>query len=440
MTLALLLFGNALALDVLVPEFTPAIVGDLPAAETLTAAVVQAGYNAGFDLADPELLVARASVGAIGCAENLACPGNLWSRFPEARMAIVGLVGAQPEGTVVQVRIYAWNQNRPLDELTLTLEAGGEAALGQQVAERAAALLRNVPPPAPQHRAPAPVATQPLPPVVVAPQRVVIIGPLEPEPEPQAQVDLGLPPWDQARYEASGLDVERFRAQARVRTGEISLEFWGGGAFGDLDRYYSTRVAFSDDGGAREQSGLYQYSTMRNGSGPTGGLTLAYAPIAWAEATISVGLQLSHQEQVVGYEVTEDGVRTESERVVFIPGRSMLALVEPGVRFLPIASGPFKPYALAALNLRFFPGYAESEVGGVDYLGLPGGVALGPTLGLGLALDAGKRARGFVEVPWTLVLLPQAIAEGAGSLTTVPDEPLGVGQLLAFKAGVGFTL
>ncbi len=430
----LLLLGDALAQDVLVPELTPTLVGDLPEAEKLTASVVQAANNAGFDLADPEILVGRAGVGAIGCAENLACPGNLWMRFPQARLAIVGLVGAQTEGYAILIRYYAWNQSRPIDELSLTLAPGAELGVGQRVVERAAELLRTIPPAAGPQPLPAPAPT-PAPAQEPPPPRVVIIAPPEPAPEPAPE--LGLPPWDQARFEESGLSAAEFSERERVRTGHLSVELYGGAAFGDLDRYYSTRVAFSEDSGEREQTGTYQYATMRNGSGASFGLTLAYAPVAWAEPTLSVGLQLSHQEQVVGYEVTESGERVDSDRVVFVPGRSMLGLVEPGLRFLPIASGAFKPYALAGLNLRFFPGYGESEVGGVDYPSLPGGVALGPTLGLGLAMEAAGRGRGFVEIPWTLVLLPLAVAEGAGALTSVPDEPLGVGQMLTFKAGVG---
>ena len=165
------------------------------------------------------------------------------------------------------------------------------------------------------------------------------------------------------------------------------------------------------------------------------GATLAYAPVAWAKATLSFGLQLTRQEQVVGAEIADEDSVT---RVSFTPGRAMLLELAPGVRFLPVSAGPAKPYALLALDLRFYPGYSSVDYQGLTYPALPGGVALGPTLGLGVALDAGERATGFVEVPWTLVLWPSPTLSGAATLTILPDEPVGVGQYLCFKAGVGF--
>jgi len=266
------------------------------------------------------------------------------------------------------------------------------------------------------------------------PPRVVIIGPPAPQ-EPEE--DLHLPPWDEARFQASGLDADTFRRRYHVRTGHAGVELWGAGVFGDIGRYYDARLALSDDGGERTQTGAYQYSTFRNQAGGSFGLNVTYAPICWAEAVLSLGTQLGRQEQVVGYEVTKNGERTDIDRVVFTPGLSALMMVEPGFRVMPLTTGPVKPYGLIGMNLRFFPGYPATTYGGLDYPALSGGVSLGPTLGLGLGVDAGKRGTGFLEVPWTLILLPSPGATGAALLTTLPDEPLGVGQVLSFKAGAG---
>lgn len=423
MTPALLLLGPALASDILVPAFTPRAVDDLDEAARLTEVVVQAGRNAGLDLADPELVEARAGVAALACADDLRCPADLWPRFREARLTVVGQVGAASEGTSVLLRFYAWDRSRPVEELSLVLSPGAESGFAERVAERAAALLQDIPTP----------PVEPVVPAQPAPARVVIIGPEEAAPEDPGP-ELHLPPWDQEKFEASGLDAEAFRRRAHVRTGRASLELWAGGAFGDLDRYYDVRLALEEVDGDRVQSGVYQYSTFRNRAAATVGLTVAYAPISWAEAALSVGVQLTRQEQVVGYELDGEVVRT-----AFTPGRTMLGVVEPAFRVLPIAAGPLKPYVLAGLNLRFFPGYAATESGGLTYPALPGGVSLGPTVGLGLAVDTGH-ATGFLEVPWTLLLLPSESISGAANLTRPPDEPAGVGQVLLFKAGVGLRL
>ena len=428
MSLALLLALPALATDLLFPEVTPRAISDLGEAGRMTTSMVGSLLNTGLDVADPEIVAARAGAGAGGCADNRDCPGDLWSHFPDARLAVVASVGALPEGLELVVRYYSWSQREPLDELSLSVAPGAEIAVSQRVAERAVRLFSEV--------GPRPTAAGEPPP----PRIVIIAPPLEPEPEPAPPPEprgrtggpMGLTPWDQARFEASGLDEARFRAERRVRTGQIGVELWGGAAFGDVNRYYDARLGLAADG--ETVQGQYQYASFRNGTSPHVGLTLAYAPVAWAEATLSLGLQVSRQEQVVGAEIDGQGAAT---RVAFAPGKSLLGELAPGVRFLPLSAGLAKPYGLLALDLRFYPAYASVEYQGNSFPELPGGVALGPTLGLGLALDAGRRATGFFEVPWTLVLWPPPSLTGAAALSTLPDEPVGVGQYISFKAGIG---
>lgn len=434
MSLALLLALPALATDVLFPEVTPRAISDLGLSGQMTASMAGSLMNTGLDVADPEIVAARAGAGSGGCADNLDCPHDLWDHFPDARLAVVASVGALPEGTALLVRFYAWNQRQPVDELELSVAPGAEAAVSQRVAERAVRLFAEVP-----ARPVSPSAPEGPPP----PRIVIIAPPVEPEPAPAPEParegrlhgEMGLTPWDQSRFEASGLDEDAFRKRYRVRSGQFGVDLWGGAAFGDVDRYYDVRLSVSDDGGQLTERGAYQYSTFRNSVAATFGATLSYAPIAWAEATLGLGLQLTRQEQVVGYELSDTPGAT---RVAFTPGRTMLLEVAPGFRLLPISAGAAKPYLMAAFDLRFYPPYSSVDYQGLTYPDLPGGVALGPTLGLGVALDAGKHATGFLEIPWTLVLWPEPSLTGASALQTLPDEPLGVGQYLVFKAGLGF--
>ena len=136
----------------------------------MTESIVGTLLNTGLDVADPEIVAARAGAGAGGCADNRDCPGDLWPHFADARLAVVARVGALPEGMELVVRFYAWNQREPLDELSLSVAPGAEIAVSQRVAERAVRLFSEVP-------ARPTLAGDPPPPRIV-----IIAPPLEPEP------------------------------------------------------------------------------------------------------------------------------------------------------------------------------------------------------------------------------------------------------------------
>ena len=420
-----LLVPHALATDVLLAEFSPRTVSDFEVASSLGAAATEALRAAGYAVAGPEDLAGRVGSAAIGCAEASDCPDRLWAAWPDAQLAVVGMVGASEGGIRATIRLHRPGLATPLEEITLYVPPGGDQSFAGLVVERARAQLGPRDPPVT-------AATEP-----AAPAEGSLRDPWDgqgPDETARQVAAMGLPSWDLHRYELSGLSPEVYTEEARLHTGLVSVEAWGGAGFGDLDRRYDVRLAL-DEG--EDLLGTYTYSTFRNGSGPVFGATVAYAPFAWLEGTLSLGLQAGHQEQSVGYEVQDGAELVESDRTEFVPGRVLLLDVAPGLRILPFAAGALKPYALVQLSLRFFPGVPVAAVDGLSYPSADGGVGLGTTLGGGLLLDASRRAYGLVEIPWTLVLTPNPVALGTDALITPPARATGVDQLLQFRAGVG---
>ena len=462
----LLLSLQARAEDLLVPEFTARVAEDFGLSYLLYQSTIDALRQRGLDVADSEILEARVGPAARDCAITPGCPTNLWPNT-DGRLAVAGLLDQQGGGPVLVAYLYTADSPRPMEALRIEIAAGAEAEVGDRIAARCAELVDLLPP----RRVAAPIAS-PLPtPVapVAAPPPAEQQRPALPEglvdpfadsdvpaaktppppdavdepPPPQSmspareQAEMGVPDWTYKRYRASGLSREAWSRGAHLRAGTLGIELSAGGVFGDVDLQYDARVAVEQDGDDLTALDTYQYETMRNSSGAAFGLTVGYAPTWFLEGTLHLGTQLGHSRLNASFERFEAGTQVEQGALLNATAPATLLVIAPGFRLTPIAAGPVKPYGLARLDMRLYPGFSVGEIDGVPIPDRPGGVSVGPTIGAGIAIDAGARWVAFFEAPWTFVQTPQPYTAGGTTLDWTPPQPAGAGQVVVFQAGVG---
>lgn len=447
-----LLSRSAAADGIVLPDFTPATLGDFALADDLTNLTRMALEDRGLTVLSGEELTERVGDAADSCADDVACPVSIWGQV-EARTAVVGRVGRDGSLIHVRVLVYADRSSRAtriLDERVAPAQAG-ELLL----------LLAD-------ELAPA----QPPPPQVARPSAGVVEerygrlsepSPREVEPSPRrsaksAPLDgissdeleaLDLPRYALNQFEESGVEAEEWLEQARVRRPALLVELRGGAVFGDVDRRFDTRVGLYDESGnAWSERNVYTYQSFLNSSGFAGGIALGYQPAWWVDLSALAGVHLGQKELTTGWETWEAGgnpdgsdLFLDDDSVAYDPVSAVMGYLEPRVRLYPRATGVLKPYALAGLNLRFFDGFEVPDLDFVDYPEATGGVSLGPTIGGGLAFDAPRGTYGFVEIPWTWVVSPTGPkVVDDGLLQQTPTQFRGVGQFLVISAGVGFHL
>lgn len=437
--------GQARAADVVLTDFTPASFDEFSVAEDLGHLARMALEDAGLVVLAGDDLNQRVGTIADTCADEPACPGNLWGRVDVARI-LVGRVEA--EGALLRVTVEVY-------------EDGGAspALIYEEVVPPAGAgefLLRVAESVAPERGAD-PTVTRVSPGVVeesyepIETERDRKPAPRLEQVEVEEPVELEryrLPLYVQRNFERSGLSVEDWLDEARIRTPAVFLELHGGAIMGDLDRRYDTRVAVYDEpNGAYSTRDVYTWETFLNGRGATGGVVLGYQATWWLDVGVFGGVQFGNKELSTGVEVWEEGGGSNGEDLLVISPddvpqqvSAMLGVMEPRLRLYPLAMGPFKPYALIGFNLRFYDAYAvpDDPDTGTVYPTADGGIGFGPTLGGGLAIDANERFTGIIEVPWTYVVVPSGASTSGGTmLGTVPAQFRGVGQYICFKAGLG---
>ncbi|RME22110.1 MAG: hypothetical protein D6798_16615 [Deltaproteobacteria bacterium] len=436
----------AAAADVVVTDFTPASFDEFALAEDLGNLMVMALQDAGLTVLADEELTSRVGTAADTCADEPACPANLWARV-DAPVILVGRV--EDEGSRIRITVQVWQRGQD-----------GPAYIYEDRVSRAAAgefLLRIAENLAPDE-GPPPTVTTVSPGVVEesyapinadspADRPAVREVPVE---EDRPLSDYRLPLYVQQDFERSGLPLEDWLDEARIRTPAVFLEVHGGAVMGDLDRRYDVRVALYDEaGGGYTERDVYRYETFLNGRGATGAVVLGYQLTWWLDIGVLGSVQFGHKELTTGSEVwcagcnPSDGTDTLLDGAgdpeqVWDPVSAVLGVVEPRVRLYPLAKGPFKPYGLVGFNLRFYDAYTVPEGEFATYPEATGGVGFGPTLGGGLAIDATERVSGIIEVPWTYVVSPNGPQVSGGTkLESVPAQFVGVNQYICFKAGIG---
>jgi hypothetical protein len=452
MSLLLLLpIQSALAGSVLVPDYTPRTTSDFALADDLTLATRRALESNGMSVIGPDDIRAQAQGAADGCAEEAACPGNLWPWFT-AGLATVGSATYNGGKVDVAVHIYQRDTDAPVLTLRETIGAGDIGAFAVRVAKAAAKLE-----PAPVELV---VPTRPSYESTFDPDSVSRSTPvdeveeLEPDPAPPKttrsaegraaadaeRVAMGNIPWSAYdKYRRSGKSQQEWLTRARIRTGAGIVELHLGAVLGDVDRRYDARVAVErNNQGTLDVLDIYQRDGFVNGIGYTIGAAVGYVPLYWLEVGLLGGIQLGDKQLSTGWEQQIAGELIDSDVEVFDPAAATMALIEPRARIYLSAAGVVKPYLLAAVDLRVYDGYQAPDLTEIDYPDRSGGYSLGPTLGLGLAFDPTERGTAFIEVPWTYTVQPTTAFESGGTaFIQLPDKYSGLSQYLAVKVGVG---
>ncbi|MED5373621.1 MAG: hypothetical protein VX899_21565 [Myxococcota bacterium] len=444
----------------LVPEFTAVSVSDISIAFMLYDQLLQDLEARGMDPIDGAELSVSAGEAAVDCADNEACPGNLWSAYP-VPLAVVGQVETTDAGLDVTVSFYTPDKATPIKIVNETVFGGAEFGFTADMADLAAALLEAqvgfeptgpVAPTEPTEPADAPQDGPGDPPEDTPPQG---------GDEAPAGGHTSLPsgtdadPWDEAerkemgiskalyeRYLASGMDdPDAWLRVNRVRTETVGLEFGGGGAFGSVDRSVTLRLVLQQDSDDDFiELDRYEEDVLTGGRRGQGSAHL-YASLSprWDLGAL-VAIQYSEKQLTTGWELVDEDGFADEETDVRAPAAAALALVEPRLRFFPRPVGVVKPYLLAHANMRFYDAYILQDTAKVSYQpGRPAMQPLGIGAGLGLALDVTPQLALFVELPYTAFILgADPYRESAEMMENTPEARTHVTTTTRLTAGLGF--
>lgn len=468
MLTALLLVGTALAGDVLLPTYTPSTMSDFGPSERLTEETLNALASREVAFVSPSEIQRRAGEVADGCADLPECQETLWRHFGSARLALIGSVTWEEGNLRARVRFHGPDDASPIEVVSDTFPEADIPIFAERVAASADELLKLLPPPggagglAVAHEPDSPDGGgDPRDPgaaydVAPSPRETGPVAPITPEQDELERRSRGMPRRAWKMYRQSGLSYADWKDRALVRAGSTVIEFHGGAVFGDVDRSYDVRVAANQDGVGADAEivpvDVYQHETFVQGSTFMLGGSLGYVPVWWLEADLFGGFILGTKDLSTGWELYKDGERAcidavdgedcqDAEVNDYDPATAFIGVAEPRIRLLTVATGPVKPYVLLAANMRFYDPYLVQDLTDIEYPDRQGGLGLGFTGGGGIAFDAPGAFTGFLEVPWTFLITPQPFTrEGDGTVQAKPSKPSSNGQLLMFRAGIGFRL
>lgn len=470
----LAIVGSAHAADVLFVDATPVTLDDFSVAGLFYGMVSTAAVDEGLSFDDVDAIRTWAGEDADTCWDVDACPANLWDRT-NARLAVVLSVGQSPAGLDVGVRLHGADEAAPFKVIRETVAPGQEAAFARTIARAARDALPLLP-----ERKPVAVAKGP---VLVIEDEFVVGDQPAPKPAEPALADepaqdvrpvdgpgrtgrpdrtrgdepaptdeavrarlrsdedrrrMGVPAGAYARYEASGLSREDWLDKARVRAGRGFLELHGGYGLGDVDRGYGVRLGIEKQGEAFDTVGTSTWEGAGASGAPTFGFALGYAPAWFLDTSVAVAVQYGKKYLDTGWECAAL-CDPADEEYFHDPVGAVQAFVEPRLRVFPVATGVVKPYAIVAFSVLLHDGFQVPDPDFVDYPDAPAGASLGPTAGLGLAIDPISRITLFAEVPATLLLTPAR--NGAdGEVGLQPGKLTSGGYVVRFVGGIGIRL
>ena len=411
------------------------------------------------------------------CADNDACPANLWDRT-DARLAVVMSVGQSAGGLEVTVALHGAEEPGAFKVLRQVVAPGQEMAYANTIVKAARDALPLLPERKPVANgvlviedetitgdAPT-VAPDELPDLdAPPPKRPTTDTPKptsKPEPKPEkparppskpdsapkpvARVGsdderrrMGIPAGAYSRYSDSGEPAKTWLADNRVRSGKVFLELEGGYTLGDVDRGYGVRLRVEDSG---NQSFDTVATSTWEGNGasaaPGFGFSLGYAPTWFLDTSVQVAVQYGRKHLNTGWECLQ-GCDPPASEYTHDPVSAVQAILEPRLRVYPVATGLVKPYALVGFAFVFHDGFEVPDPDFGSYPDTAPGASFGPTGGLGLAVDAASRFSIYAEVPATL-LLTQPSTSGAADVTLKPDTLESKGYLLRLTGGLTIRL
>ncbi len=243
---------------------------------------------------------------------------------------------------------------------------------------------------------------------------------------------MGVPWSAYADYRESGMDQAAWLKKAQVHSGKAYIGAAGGYTLGDIDRGYDVRVGLDS---TLVTTGSSSWTGPGAGSGINGRLEVGYIPAWFVDTSVAVGLQTGKKKLTVGWECSAC-----EEQVAETPYAAVDAtqlFIEPRAKFLPLATGYVKPYALVGFTFAVYDGFhIPDEEGAVDYPDIDGGAAFGPTAGIGVMIDPVSPISIVIEAPFNLVLSDGEAASVDPDLEVVPTTLENNGWVLRVVGGV----
>ncbi len=243
---------------------------------------------------------------------------------------------------------------------------------------------------------------------------------------------MGIPWGAYADYRESGMDQAAWLKKAQVHSGKAYIAAAGGYTLGDVDRGYDVRVGLDSK---LVTTGSSSWTGPGAGSGINGRLEVGYIPAWFVDTSVAVGMQTGKKKLTVGWECSAC-----EEQVAETPYAAVDAtqlFIEPRAKFLPIATGYVKPYALVGFTFAVYDGFhIPDESGAVDYPDIDGGTALGPTAGLGVMIDPVAPISIVIEAPFNLVLSDGEASSVDPDLEVLPTTLENNGWVLRVVGGV----
>ena len=448
---------------VLVPDFTPGTVSDFTLASLLQESTYDALAKAGHVVLTSEVVEPIVGDTLDACADDPECPRAALGRLP-ARFGVVVRVRREGSDVLADVALFEQTGADPIESRTFEVEGGNEALFGREVADLIDNMAKVMGPAdagalisaaklitawearveaadnaeaGPAEPDPVEPADRPGQPVEPGP----VVTPSEPL-TPEARVDAALAETDFAgrhllgveqHFIDSGLDIRDWNAKATPHAGRVIIEVRGGLGIGDVDRLANVRTTVTGD----EQVRWFQEQPTE-GERVRGELFVGYAPSAWFDVGLLLGLQYGSRTLNSGW--SDDlGNGASSEDSV----QAVQFDLQPRIRLYPLRTGVAKPYVFAGASLLVFDRWRISPVENIVYEEPPGGLVPGPVGGLGLLVDPSPVVGLFIEGAFTLHTGIRSKAAQNSMDQRPPDAPDAqdsAGRTIVVSGGVQFRL
>jgi hypothetical protein len=452
---------------VLLPDFTPGTVSEFSLASLLQQNTMDALARAGHVVLTSEVVEPVVGGSLDACADDPACPLQALAKLP-ARFGVVVRVRREGAKVMADVALFEQTGGEPIESRTFEIEGGNEALFGREVADMIDNMVKVMGPadaqaliaaarmitaweateagePGTPAGVPAGSAGEPVPDPAVTPDPAVGV-PVAAGPDvpltPEARVERALADTPFAarhlvgvrdRFTASELDIRDWVYKTTPHAGRVIVEVRGGLGIGDVDRLANVRTTVA--GG--EQTRWFQEQPT-SGQRVRGELFVGYAPSAWFDIGVLLGLQYGSRTLNSGWS-DDAGNGASSEDTV----QAAQLDLEPRVRLYPVRTGPVKPYLFGGVDLRFFDAWRISQVENIVYAEPPGGMVPGPVGGLGLLVDPSPIVGVFVEGAFTLhtgIRSKAAQNDSESRPADAPDALDSAGYTVAVSGGVQFRL
>jgi hypothetical protein len=232
------------------------------------------------------------------------------------------------------------------------------------------------------------------------------------------------------RHKARTTSSAAWYAAARPHGGRAIVEVRLGATTSDVNRSATSLGALDAEGEATQ---LYWVEGPRKGVAPGAELAVGYAPSAWFDATLVVGVEVARD--VVGVGVMQDG--EEAPSVNTVPTTVPRARLGGRLRVWPAPTGLAKPFLEVGADAAFVADWRFTTPGAEAFARPPGGVVPWVIGGGGVALDPTSRVGVLLGVTAAIPLGPLTLTRTAGELVGPPPQlPIAAGWALRPSLGV----